>query len=184
MLGVLGVATFRLFVCVLVAVWRPGDSARYYSRSGTPRNIVRGVELREILFAEWDSAKYYSRSETSRNIPLGVDLVVCVSRCDWLSPWRAGCRVIGQLGGRHVWGLLAMSVEGCYSCGKMGHVRGKCSTSILGALTVLIIGTPDGLLGKEVEGMCPRIVPQVTQVRARKETPMYTPEGAFHFSVF
>ena len=46
-LGVLGVVKFRLFECVLVALRCLGDSAKYYSRSGTPRNIIRGVGLRE-----------------------------------------------------------------------------------------------------------------------------------------
>ena len=45
---------------------------------GTPRNIIRGVGLREILFAEWDSVKYYSRSRP----PLSV-----VSPCDWVLLW-------------------------------------------------------------------------------------------------
>ena len=89
-LGVLGVVNFRLLECVLVAFrrhgsWRniirgvglretlfaDGASAKYYSRSGTPRNIIRGVGLREILFTEWDSAKYSSRSR-----PCGLCVVL------------------------------------------------------------------------------------------------------------
>ena len=91
--------------------------------------------------------------------------------------------MIGRLGGRHVWGLWAMSVEGCYNCGKRGHSWGKCSPSILGALTVLIIGPPDGLLGKEVESMCPRIVLQVN-LRARENNSNAYAVGAFLSSVF
>ena len=55
MLGALGVETFRLVEWVLVA-------------------LRCQVGLREILFSEWDSEKYYSRSGTPRNIILGVGL--------------------------------------------------------------------------------------------------------------
>ena len=75
--------------------------------------------------------------------------------------------MIGRLGGRHVWGLWAMSVKGCYNCGKRGHLWGKCSPWILGALTVLIDGLLDGLMRKEVEDVYPRIVLQV-DLRARE----------------
>ena len=74
--GVLGVLwvvlTFSLFECVLVAFRCHGDSEKYYSRSGTPRNIILGVGVGEILFSESNSEKYYSRSRTPRNIILGV----------------------------------------------------------------------------------------------------------------
>ena len=69
------------------------------------------------------SAKYYSRSKCPRNIIGSVGSLYFVPPCDWLSPWRAGCRVIGRLGGRHVWGLGAMSVEGATFVEK-GVIRG------------------------------------------------------------
>ena len=94
----------------------------------------------------------------------------------------AGCRVIGRLGGRHVWGLWAMSVEGCFNCGERGHSWGNCSPSILGALTVLIIGPPDGLMRKEVEDWYPRIVLQVNS-RARENNSNVYARGRLSFLV-
>ena len=100
-LGVLGVVNFRLFECVLVALRCRWDSAKQYSRSGTPRNNIRGVGVREILFSEWDSEKYYSRSGTPRNIILGVGVreILCsesaplsvVLPCDWVLLWCLKC---------------------------------------------------------------------------------------------
>ena len=55
-LGVLGVVVCSRVsgVCWVVAVtWKfVVESANIYSRSRTPRNIIRGVSVREILFAE------------------------------------------------------------------------------------------------------------------------------------
>ena len=42
-----------------------------------------------------------------------------------------------------------------------GVIRGGIAPLILCALTALIIGPPDGLMGKEVEDVYPRIVLQV-----------------------
>ena len=69
--------------------------------------------------------------------------------CDW------------SVGGQACLGLVGNVCGGLLKLWKKGSFAGEMlSPSILGALTVLIIGPPDGLLGKEVEGMCPRIVLQ------------------------
>ena len=111
------------------------------------------------------SAKYYSRSRTPRNIIRGVALYDIVPPCDWLSPWRAGCRVIGRLGGRHVWGCgqclwrVATIVE-------KGVIRGgivPLDTWCIDGSDWVILTV---LMGKEVEDVYPRIVLQVNS-RAR-----------------
>ena len=91
--------------------------------------------------------------------------------CDWLVRKQACLGPVGEYLGR------------CYNCGKRGHSWGKCSPSILGALTVLIIGPPDGLMGKEVEDWSPRIVLQVNS-RARENNFYVRPRALFFLVCF
>ena len=75
-----------------------------------------------------------------------------------------------------------VSVEGCYNCGKRGHSWRKYSPLILCALTVLIIGPPDGLMGKEVEDVYSRVVLQV-DFRARENNSNVYARGRLSFLV-
>ena len=88
-------------------------SAKYYSRSRTPRNIIREVSVREMLFAEWDSANYYSRSRPC-GLGVALRLVVALAHgmlCDWSVGRQACLGLVGNVCG----GLLQLWKKGSFA---------------------------------------------------------------------